>query len=193
MGIEAQKPEEPAAPEPAPLPQAAEATTVSASAPTGGLDEIWNRLMESVGRASPFIRSYLVNARAVSFEKNVFVIGFGPEFEDQMGLVDNARNHTLLQTKLSELGLAHSQIKFIKAESLGPRLAPAVDPTAFKPATKSTPTIAIARSAPTGATPPAPPREKTNPVPFNKEDFKNDPLIQKALEVFKGTIVEVRA
>jgi hypothetical protein len=30
-------------------------------------------------------------------------------------------------------------------------------------------------------------------VPFNKEDFKNDPLIQKALEVFKGTIVEVRA
>jgi len=30
-------------------------------------------------------------------------------------------------------------------------------------------------------------------VPFNKDDFKNDPLIQKALEIFKGTIVEVRA
>jgi hypothetical protein len=28
---------------------------------------------------------------------------------------------------------------------------------------------------------------------FSKEDFKNDPLIQKALEIFKGTIVEVRA
>jgi hypothetical protein len=145
--------------------------------------------MESVGRASPFIRSYLVNARAVSFEKNVFVIGFDPEFEDQMGLVDNARNHTLLQTKLSELGHPHSQIKFIKAESVGPRPVPVAEAAAAKPAIK----VATARSAPTGATPPAPPREKTTPVPFNKEDFKNDPLIQKALEVFKGTIVEVRA
>jgi hypothetical protein len=30
------------------------------------------------------------------------------------------------------------------------------------------------------------------PVKKNADDFKNDPLIQKALEVFKGTIVEVR-
>ena len=26
-----------------------------------------------------------------------------------------------------------------------------------------------------------------------EEDFKNDPLIKRALEIFKGTIVEVRA
>jgi hypothetical protein len=36
-------------------------------------------------------------------------------------------------------------------------------------------------------------KEKTASVPFNKNDFKNDPLIQKALEIFKGQIVEVRA
>ena len=36
-------------------------------------------------------------------------------------------------------------------------------------------------------------REKPAAVPFNKDDFKNDPLIQKALEIFKGQIVEVRA
>lgn len=35
--------------------------------------------------------------------------------------------------------------------------------------------------------------KKSAAIPFNKETFKNDPLIQKALEVFKGTIVEVRA
>ena len=28
---------------------------------------------------------------------------------------------------------------------------------------------------------------------LNAEDFKNDPLIQKALEVFKGRIIEVRS
>ena len=35
--------------------------------------------------------------------------------------------------------------------------------------------------------------KKPAPVAFNKEEFKNDPLIKKALEVFKGTIVEVRS
>ena len=31
------------------------------------------------------------------------------------------------------------------------------------------------------------------PRKFSKDDFKNDPLIQKALEMFKGQIVEVRS
>ena len=35
--------------------------------------------------------------------------------------------------------------------------------------------------------------DKPQPFVYDKESFKNDPLIQKALEVFKGTIVEVRA
>ena len=69
-----------------------------------------------MGRASPFTRSYLLEAHPVSFAKNMLIIGFDPEFEDHLGLVDNARNHTLLQTKLAELGHANAQIKFIKAE-----------------------------------------------------------------------------
>jgi hypothetical protein len=41
---------------------------------------------------------------------------------------------------------------------------------------------------------PAPAAEKKSaPVAFNKDTFKNDPLIQKALEIFKGSIVEVRS
>ena len=52
-----------------------------------------------------------------AFEKNILIIGFDPEFEDHIGLVDNAKNHTLLQTKLAELGHANCQIKFIKAEA----------------------------------------------------------------------------
>jgi hypothetical protein len=38
-----------------------------------------------------------------------------------------------------------------------------------------------------------PPSKKNRAHAFNKDDFKNDPLIKKALEIFKGTIVEVRA
>ena len=59
----------------------------------------------------------MIEAQPVSFERGLLVIGFDPEFEDYRGLVDNARNHTLIQTKLAELGHPNSQIKFIRQES----------------------------------------------------------------------------
>jgi DNA polymerase-3 subunit gamma/tau len=147
---------------------------------------LWTRLIEAVGRVSPFTRSYLVDANPVSFDKNLLTIGFDPEFADHLGLVDNARNHTLLQTKLAELGHANAQIKFVKVE------APAV-PVA-KPAAPAPVASAPPPAAPPAAKPAAMASEKkSTPVAFNKNDFKNDPLIQKALEIFKGQIVEVRA
>src|SRR5207248_8780535 len=97
------------------------------------LQPLWARLIEAVGRASPFTRSYLLEAHPVSFTRNIFTIGFDPEFEDHIGLVDNARNHALLQTKLSELGHANLQFKFIKAQAAARRpevsLPPALAPT----------------------------------------------------------------
>jgi DNA polymerase-3 subunit gamma/tau len=144
---------------------------------------LWIRLIEAVGRASPFTRSYLVDANPVEFEKNVLTIGFDPEFEDHLGLVDNARNHVLLQTKLGELGHPNAQIKFIKVAAPAGRAAQPAGATPVVP-------VASAKSA----VPAAPvSREKPAAIPFNKDDFKNDPLIQKALEIFKGQIVEVRA
>ena len=40
----------------------------------------------------------------------------------------------------------------------------------------------------------APPAAEKKPAPMalNKNDFKDDPLIKRALEVFRGQIVEVR-
>jgi DNA polymerase-3 subunit gamma/tau len=147
------------------------------------LSELWSKLLEAVGRASPFTRSYLVDANPVSFEKNILTIGFDAEFEDHLGLVDNARNHTLLQTKLMELGRANAQIRFIKVEA----------PAGRAPQT----TVAMAAAPVTSAKSAAPgapvSKEKSAVAPFNKGDFKKDPLIQKALEIFKGQIVEVRA
>ena len=157
----------------------AEAVLVS-----GDLAELWTKLIEAVGRVSPFTRSYLVEANPVSFEKGVLTIGFDPEFEDQLGLVDNGRNHTLLQTKLAELGHANSQIKFVKVETSATQKPQPAAPVPVVP-------VASAKSAVSAAAPVT--REKTAAVPFNKNDFKNDPLIRKALEIFKGQIVEVRA
>ncbi len=158
-----------------------------AEAPAAGLDELWSKLVEAAGRASPFVRTYLLEAHPVSFEKNLFTIGFDPEFEDHLSLVDHAKNHTLLQTKLAELGHPNCQIKFIMAEAPAGRVAPVVQAAPVAP---SGPTKPNPRPV-TSAGPPA--KEKTASVPFSKDDFKNDPLIQKALEVFKGQIVDVRA
>jgi len=52
---------------------------------------------------------------------------------------------------------------------------------------------APAALAPRATTTPEPHPAKNDPPPITKEDFKNDPLVKQALEIFKGTIVEVRA
>jgi DNA polymerase-3 subunit gamma/tau len=152
------------------------ATAIAAPVISADLAGLWAKLVETVSRVSPFIRTYLLEAGPVSFEKNTLVIGFDPEFADHLALIDNLRNHTLLQTKLAEIGHPNAQIKFITAELPPDRVR------VIPPATAS------ANTSPT-----VPAREKSAPVTFNKNDFKNDPLIQKALEIFKGQIVEVRA
>ena len=186
--------------EPEPLTQKAEPMAAAVAPempveppPSGELETLWTRLVESVGRASPFTRSYLLEAHPVSFVKNILMIGFAPEFEDHIALVDNARNHTLLQTKLGELGHPNAQFKFVKAEPTAHR-APAVIETPAAPVAPAQPKAQTAATAkPTPPSPAQTTKEKPASVPFNKDDFKNDPLIQKALEVFKGQIVEVRA
>ena len=183
----------PAAEPAAPATPAAKPVAPAAAPAPGNLNEIWSRLIEAVGRASTFTRSYLLNAHPVSFEKNVLVIGFDPEFEDHLGLVDNTRNHSLLQTKLAELGHQNAMVKFVKADAPAGWERPVIAAAAPTPAAQPAP-AAVAKPAAGGSKTPAPTAEKKPaPVAFNKDEFKNDPLIKKALEVFKGTIVEVRA
>ncbi len=161
---------------------------------SGDPELLWSNLLAAIGRASPFTRSYLLEAHLVSFDRKLLTIGFDPQFEDHLSLVDNPRNHTLLQTKLSELGHPNVQIKFVKAEAPAAQPQPPVRPSpqapVVPPAAPSRGPVRAARPAPA----PAPAaRDKPASVPFQKDQFKNDPLIQKALEIFKGRIVDVRA
>ena len=182
----AAKPVAKTVPPPMPVAPVASAPTVT---PPADLTELWSRLVEAVGRVSQFTRSYLLEAHPVAFAKGVLTIGFDPEFADKLGLVDHARNHTLLQTKLAELGHANAMVKFIQSErpigytfakpvEVAPPVSPVAKPPAMSPVEKPAPASA---------------EKKSVPVAFNKDEFKNDPLIKKALEIFKGTIVEVRA
>ena len=184
----APKPAAPPTPSPTPV-----HTTPTALAAAGDLPQLWSLLVEAVGRVSSFTRSYLLNAHPVSFDKSIFTIGFDPEFEDYLGLVDNSKNQALLATKLAELGHANARIKFIKADRPVNLERPANAPTPT-PSVKASAPAAVTQKPADPAAAPAPSAEKKPaPVAFNKDEFKNDPLIKKALEIFKGTIVEVRA
>lgn len=175
---------------------AAAPVVASEASPAGELDlnALWAGILDAVGRASPFTRGYLVEAHPVSLVKNVFTIGFAPQLADHIDLVNNARTIAILQTKLGELGHANTQIKFIAAEP--PAGWAAARPIAAEvPAPGVVPSLtqpAAAKSAAPVSAPPAR-KDKPQPVVLNAEEFKNDPLIQKALEIFKGRIIEVRA
>jgi DNA polymerase-3 subunit gamma/tau len=187
-------------PKPAPAPTIARQTSaapvpVAVSTPAVASDVdlqvLWPSLIEAIGRASPFARSYFIEAHPVSFAKNVFTIGFDPEFADHIGMVDNAKNHALIATKLAELGHHGAQVKIVKSERPQDFAAPAPSaPEVVKPATPAAPApSAVAASSPSK---PAAPASAPKPVQLDPAEFKNDPLIKKALEIFKGTIVDVR-
>jgi len=148
------------------------------------LDALWSRLVEAVGRASPFIKSYLLKARPVSLAQNVLTIGFDPEFADQLELADHARHRELLQTKLRELGHPNVLVKFIQTRGSPAGAAPS--PAAAVLAETR------AAAAPTAAPSDARPPTRAAPAVLTQADLQNDPLIQKALEIFRGRIVRAQ-
>jgi len=172
------------------------APTVPATAPQVSTTEVdvqalWPSLLEAIGRASPFARSYFLEAHPMSFSKGVFTIGFDPEFADHIAMVDNAKNHNLIATKLAELGVPGAQVKVIKAERPEGSAVAATAPAAEPPPVPAAP-LTPAAPIPAKAAAAAPKPVEAKPVQLDPGEFKNDPLIKKALEIFKGTIVEVR-
>ena len=164
----------PAAPQPAPArARPVPGAETAAPATSAALDEAWDYAVEHLGKAVPMAKSYLVGTRPLGMQGNVLVVGFDPEFADRKELADRPRNIEILQAKLKEKLRMDVALKFQATEpgnSPAPRKASASVP-----------------AKPVGASKPA-----AEPAKKNLDDFKNDPLIKKALEIFKGTIVDVR-
>jgi len=149
----------------------------------------WQRVVDRVGRASPFAKSYLLQAHPVELTANVFTIGFTPGNIDNLELADHPKNHGLIQEALAELGCGKPTIRFISNQQS--HSTTTENPVSKEPGLKPTP----AQPAPP---PPSPARtqrtassEPAEPMRLSKEDFKNDPKIKKALEVFRGQIVDI--
>jgi DNA polymerase III subunit gamma/tau len=158
---------------PPPAPQRHSSDAAPAESSAVSLDDAWASAVEHLGKVTPIAKSYLVGTRPLGMQGNVFVVGFDEEFADRKEFVDKPRNIEVLQTSLKQALRMDVALKFEVVKSATP--APARAPS----------TLMSARA-------PAAPVKTTEPVKKSLDEFKNDPLIKKALEIFKGTIVEVR-
>jgi DNA polymerase III subunit gamma/tau len=135
------------------------------------VNEAWAYALEHLGKVTPLAKSYLVGTRPLGLRGNVLVVQFDPEFADRKEFANHPRNIEILQASLKEKLRMDVALKFEVGEAA---TAPAPKATAVSP------------------TKPGAPTRVAEPAKMNVDDFKNDPLIKKALEIFKGTIVEVR-
>ena len=160
-----------------PVAKAAPVTPVNhvrEAAPTNSsaaVDEAWAYAVEHLGKVTPLAKSYLVGAQPLGLRGNVLVVRFDPEFADRKEFADHPRNIEILQGKLKEKLRMDVALKFEVGEATTAPAPKASTSSPTKPGTSAKP---------------------AEPAKMNVDDFKNDPLIKKALEIFKGTIVEVR-
>jgi DNA polymerase-3 subunit gamma/tau len=154
-----------------PVAEAAPVTSAPATAPVAppaSVEDAWAYAVEHLGKVTPLAKAHLVGVKLLGLKGSVLTIGFDPEFAERMKFVDVPRNRELLQTRLKEKLRTDVTLRFELSEDAAPvipsRLAKAAD---AKPMPATTGKGGV-------------------------EDYRNDPLIKKALEVFKGTIVEVR-
>ncbi|MBC8325370.1 MAG: DNA polymerase III subunit gamma/tau [Verrucomicrobia subdivision 3 bacterium] len=177
--------------EAAPMPTAeatVEAPAIeSAPVPTGS-SALWAELLGCLG---PFVKGNFAEAHLDSVESGVLSIGFPPGQENAMELANNPKTLKALKAKMAELGQDVREVRLVAASTpadwVAPVPAPVVQEEMREEATPQPSQTPAAESSPTN-----PPKPKMAERPVDLNEFKNDPLIKKALEVFKGQIVDVR-
>ena len=186
-----------AAPKPAPIsspapvppviastvsPTASAPVAPSTPAPVAPVPEDMQAVFKALlAKLSPTQRIMIAEGRPVSMTAKLLTIGISSE---HFGLLDPRRDEPQLTAKLSELGFGDRSVKLVTLE---------VEP----PPAGGTSTTPATAPSPRPTTPPPKPVEakpvKVAPVQLNREEFLKDPLIQQALDVFKGQLVDVRA
>lgn len=187
-------------PKPAPAPPPAPPAPAQHKAPTEtppkkaektqapsniNLQTLWSQLVLHVGRENPFLHSYLADGHPMDVKGTVITVGYPASQTDQMEMVDNKKNHQAIESYLDHLGYPGCKIRFIKSDSLQPK-----EPQPLPPPTQS--------GADSGGSSTKQPGEEDIPagapkVPIDPDEFLNDPLIQKALEVFKARMLNVES
>ena len=126
---------------------------------------IWPKAVQLASSRRPLIKTWIDSAVLLGTEGRNVLLGFAPDQKTVMESLSRPANRTFLEALLKELTGTDWMVKLSVAEGL-----------------PSTPQPAETQSA----------DESTKPLPNDSVDsFKDDPLIQEALEIFKGEIKSV--
>lgn len=146
------------------------------------LPSLWTALLKRVGKESPFLHSYLADGHPLEINGQVITVGYPVSQIDQMEMVDNKKNHQAIESLLDALGYPGVKIRLIKSDKLK-----ALDKPSTPVATNHKESLQKDQRQDQESTDTAP------KVPIDPEEFLNDPLIKKALEVFKGRMLKVES
>ncbi len=178
-------------PEAAPNPPPQAAPTPAATTSTG---DVWSDLLQSLGNTNRFLQAYLIHAHPIGQEGECYTIGYDPQVAAQLDLVITDRNRQIILDRLREFGLNLSQVRFVEAKTpagFSPPVIATPEETA-PPAAPAAPAMAAPTQTTQAQEPKSQPSAPATHIVLDKASFENDPLIRKALEIFRGTIIEVR-
>jgi hypothetical protein len=131
------------------------------------LDRLWADLLSRVEKVSKMLKNQLSKGRLISAQGDEFVVGFDAEFGLEKASMENPKTHTQILTKVREMIRRDINLRIVVAD----------DPSIPQPH------VASAASAS---------QDEGIETDVSRKKFEDDPLIKKAMEVFKSQILEVR-
>ena len=152
---------------------------------TGNIDlsSLWSKVLSYVEAKSPFTHSYLKVAKPLELTGRSLTIGFPPQAKDNIALLEGGKNKAMLLDALSDSGLDGVQLRFVEAAELSEHFEEQKAAAAAAPPREKR-SLAQDSAGAGGASGPV------EPDAVDLAEFRNDPLIKEALEVFKGQIVQ---
>jgi DNA polymerase-3 subunit gamma/tau len=132
----------------------------------------WRDLIERVGKQASLARNLLLDSRPLAVTADKVVIGFDPEFSKNMERLQSPSFLRPIQIILGQALKRQVSVELRLIQSEGARVDVPADHTAEKKA--------------------EPHRAAGAKTARSKQDWVQEPVVRRALEIFNGSIVDVR-
>jgi DNA polymerase-3 subunit gamma/tau len=156
----------------APAAPAAVPVAVPAANELEALTANWHDITEKVGRMVSLARNQLLDSRPLEVTADKVVIGFDPEFSKSMERLQSPQSLRAVQNVLSQVLKRQVGVDLKLIPPDGARVDVPADHTVEQ---------AVKPQGPAGAK-----------VPRSKQDWVQEPVVRRALEIFNGSIVDIR-
>lgn len=166
---------------PAPMEPDAASSSPPKTNPTSELHTLemeWRALADKIGKTAAAVKSYFLDSKPVSVEKDNVVVGFDPEFSERLPIIESPRNREAIQTAVSETLKRRVSVSFVVLNGKESMTLPADHPVAARNSEKKkTLTVSVGKA----------------PSPEEGRQWLKNDAVRTAAEIFKANIVDIRA